>query len=593
MSNANDFIIENGVLTKYVGPGGDVIVPDGVHTIGEQAFYKNTAVTSVTLPASVTTLKKECFWGCRGITSIDLQDNIISIEKDVFSYCVNLERLQIPNQVVTDRFDSVLHDCWDLRELILPAGVTTPNVSSKYSSGCLYLDVCNKLTTLVCPGIPLEAIREKRIFAAVMGFIQYRDKYCNKEIADGYIQYVRKRKKVFREEILKRDLVSGLQLLAENGMITAKTFEADYFQPAVSCEAKDCVAYLLDWKNKNISFADVEKHAERELLKDPYNVTDMKKVWSFTPLEDGTLMITNYKGGETNVIVPERIGKKLVTRLDDNTFSVTKKKSWREKPESQVNALRSIVSVKIPESVTDIGEELFYGCRNLANVEIPNGVTRIGYKAFSGCSSLTNIVLPDSVNYIGSCAFYGCRSLTNIVIPDGVTFIGNEAFRDCQSLISIVIPDSVTIIGFKAFSYCHNLASIAIPDSVTNIGWEVFRESNKLSNAEGFFIDRGILHNYSGAGGDVAIPAGITSVGGGAFYECENLTSVTIPEGVTSIGQYAFSHCKSLTNVVIPDSVTGIEPFAFSYCDRVSICGRAGSYAETYAKENNIPFVAE
>jgi hypothetical protein len=95
MSNANDFIIENGVLTKYVGTGGDVIVPDGVHTIGEQAFYKNTAVTSVTLPASVTTLKKECFWGCRGITSIDLQDNIISIE-----YCPHDKFVCKPKQPV-------------------------------------------------------------------------------------------------------------------------------------------------------------------------------------------------------------------------------------------------------------------------------------------------------------------------------------------------------------------------------------------------------------------------------------------------------------------------------------------------------------
>ena len=38
MSNANDFVIENGVLKKYVGPGGDVVVPKGVTVIGEEAF---------------------------------------------------------------------------------------------------------------------------------------------------------------------------------------------------------------------------------------------------------------------------------------------------------------------------------------------------------------------------------------------------------------------------------------------------------------------------------------------------------------------------------------------------------------------------
>ena len=39
MSNANDFVIENGVLTKYVGSGGDVVIPEGVNEIGAAAFY--------------------------------------------------------------------------------------------------------------------------------------------------------------------------------------------------------------------------------------------------------------------------------------------------------------------------------------------------------------------------------------------------------------------------------------------------------------------------------------------------------------------------------------------------------------------------
>ena len=39
MSSASDFIIENGVLTKYVGPGGDVTIPEGVTSIGDNAFY--------------------------------------------------------------------------------------------------------------------------------------------------------------------------------------------------------------------------------------------------------------------------------------------------------------------------------------------------------------------------------------------------------------------------------------------------------------------------------------------------------------------------------------------------------------------------
>ena len=91
----------------------------------------------------------------------------------------------------------------------------------------------------------------------------------------------------------------------------------------------------------------------------------------------------------------------------------------------------------------------------------------------------------------------------------------------------------------------------------------------------------------------VTIPDSVTSIGYEAFYECESLTSVTIPDSVTSIGDEAFRYCTSLTSVTIPDSVTSIGDRAFYWCPtKLTIKGKAGSYAETYAKDNNIPFKA-
>ena len=122
----------------------------------------------------------------------------------------------------------------------------------------------------------------------------------------------------------------------------------------------------------------------------------------------------------------------------------------------------------IPNSVTNIGIEAFYGCSGLTSIVIPNSVTNIGSDAFYGCSgltsivipNLTSIVIPNSVTNIGDCAFYGCSGLTSIVIPNSVTNIGSEAFYGCSGLTSIVIPNSVTNIGSEPFGGCSGLTSI-------------------------------------------------------------------------------------------------------------------------------------
>ena len=199
--------------------------------------------------------------------------------------------------------------------------------------------------------------------------------------------------------------------------------------------------------------------------------------------------------------------------------------------------------------MTSIGDWAFKDCTSLTSVTIANGVTSIGNWAFGGCTSLTSVTIPDSVTSIGSYAFSGCKSLTSVTIPDSVTSIGEGAFLNCSSLTSVTIPDSVTSIGRYAFGGCTSLTSVTLPDSVTSIG------------------------NW-------------------AFSYCTSLTSVTIPDSVTSIGDYAFSYCTSLTSVTIANGVTSIGTAAFYGCENVTIKGKAGSYAETYAESEKIPFVA-
>lgn len=120
-----------------------------------------------------------------------------------------------------------------------------------------------------------------------------------------------------------------------------------------------------------------------------------------------------------------------------------------------------------------------------------------------------------------------------------------------------------------------------------------------LENGRTLYVSRDIDNPYSGS---IIIPAyvihegykyPVTAIGQEAFYECENLVSVTIPNSVTSIGlaafascsglksvslsnslkfigKYAFSNCKSLRTITIPNSVTTIEDCAFEGCSNLT-----------------------
>ena len=142
----------------------------------------------------------------------------------------------------------------------------------------------------------------------------------------------------------------------------------------------------------------------------------------------------------------------------------------------------SLVSLKLPKGITEIGVRAFQKCSNLADVAIPASVTSIGMLAFSGCSGLTGITIPSSVTSIDYGTFYLCSSLADIVIPASVTLIKDDAFWRCSDLTSITIPSSVTSIGSQAFYGCSGLTSLSLPSGITSIGSNAFSGCSGLTS---------------------------------------------------------------------------------------------------------------
>jgi len=330
--------------------------------------------------------------------------------------------------------------------------------------------------------------------------------------------------------------------------------------------------------------------------------TESWSEYDYQILDDGTIEIIYYYGCDEVIIIPSEIDGRKVTGIKgfnlsnkENIKSITIPDGVTSIGDSAFSGCRSLTDITIPDSVTSIGCEAFYNCSSLTNITIPDGVTSIEYGTFYDCSSLTNITIPDSVTSIECEAFYNCSSLTNITIPDGVTSIESETFYNCQSLSNIDISNSLISIGMDAFAHCKNLKNIKIPDSVTTIELGAFNDTLWYNNQpDGLLYAGKVLYLYKGEMPEntkITLKNDTSGIADNAFSYCTNLTNIKIPDSVTIIGAWAFFSCPNLTAIEIPSSVIGIGVYALLGCGNLTIYGNIGSYAESYANINVIPFV--
>jgi hypothetical protein len=225
----------------------------------------------------------------------------------------------------------------------------------------------------------------------------------------------------------------------------------------------------------------------------------------------------------------------------------------------QYPAGNAATSYTMPNTVTNIGMEAFYGCPNLTGVTLGTNVAIIGSAAFEYCPVLASIAFPNSVTVIGGDAFAECAGLTNIALGTGVTNILSQAFLGCPSVTTIAVAagnPAFSSVGSVLFNQNQTAlvlypagssgTSYVIPDSVTTIVEDAFMDAYNLAS--------------------ITLGPNVQSIGDSAFEDCYSLTSITIPNSVTNLGFSTFYYCFSLTNVVIGSGLNNIGFQVFSYC---------------------------
>jgi len=168
----------------------------------------------------------------------------------------------------------------------------------------------------------------------------------------------------------------------------------------------------------------------------------------------------------------------------------------------------AILSVKIEDGVTHVGDFAFFCLEKIGAVYIAGSVEKIGGWAFYGCSSLEMADICYGVKEIGESAFELCSSLASVRIPSSVTTIRAEAFFRCESLVGITIPASVTLLEPAVFTYCYSLESAAVLANISELPYWTFYGCNKLTS--------------------VSLSSSVSDVGVSAFHDCPALGSVSV-----------------------------------------------------------------
>lgn len=224
------------------------------------------------------------------------------------------------------------------------------------------------------------------------------------------------------------------------------------------------------------------------------------------------------------------------------------------------------------------------GCKNYSpsgHVEIGSNTIMINNEAFKNCYGITSISIPYSVTTIGN-AFEGCSGITNVDF-NARNCATTSFMQNLPNLSTVSFGNSVLSIPSELCSGCTGLTSITIPNNVISIGGSAFGNNSNLTsvNYNARNCDNG---NYSvNAWGSSSLPPFINcenlteiNIGNGVmtipdvFMGVSGLTSITIPNSVTSIGSSAFSFCTGLASIDIPQCVNEIGESSFNGCTALS-----------------------
>jgi uncharacterized repeat protein (TIGR02543 family) len=510
--SANDGVLLNKAgTTLLLYPVGKTassyLIPSGVTSIGNWAFYQETSLKSITIPEGVVTIGNHSFRNLSALTSITLPATLGSIGESAFSFAIALSSIIIPADVAaigSNAFEYAvalssiyfLGDAPTVGPDAFANIVTLPKAYKKTENTTFTL-INGKWNGLTAASFDYLATYESNGGSAVSA--------------------------------------SAFTIGGNISAPTAPTRDGYGFAGWSAIDGGTAVAFPYapgpDVTNDITLFANWL--GDGNFLCSGQRATD--ETTNIYAITDGVVTAVPDASCTGDVVIPagaNSIGAEAFKRSAMN-------------------------SVSLPATLTSIGDDSFSLSTALVELSIPEGVVSIGEWAFSNSELLETITLPASVNNIGNTAFQDSLSLENINVNaananfasvNGVLFNKSlttlEAYPAGKPAASYTVPATVEIIADRSFISARALKSV------------LFTADSQLTSLEGSVFQTSGLTS-------IILPAGVETIGS-AFSYAHNLTSVTIPASVTDIGGYAFQGSIKLSSFYFLGEPPTVDPLTFT-----------------------------